>query len=139
MGDQPVGWRSLTNGTSGQVLTSNGSGGFGGPLTVGTDLLCSWQRTSAGYIDVYPPNDTTHPVGWQAPAIRSTQVRLVLPSADQPDRFSLRDSEWQSSSVHVYVDDDSGDLMTYPSGTGIAAGIRRRILGHYVERRNDGW
>ena len=109
-----------TNGTSGQVLTSNGGGGFGTPLTVGTDLLAPGSGTSAGYIDVYPPNDTTHPVGWQAPATRSTQVRLVLPSADPAGQVLTCATPSGSPPVSACTWTSAGGSMTYPSGTGIA-------------------
>ena len=84
------------------------------------NVLKVGDPTSAGSIDLYPPNDTTHPIGWQAPATRSTQVRLVLPSADPSGQVLTCATPSGSPPVSACTWTSAGGSMTYPSGTGIA-------------------
>ena len=46
------------------------------------NVLTVGSPAAAGYLDLYPPTDATNSAGFQAPATRSTKLRLVLPSAD---------------------------------------------------------
>ena len=47
-----------------------------------SDVLKTGDPATAAFIDLYPPSDSANSAGFQAPATRSTKLRMQLPSAD---------------------------------------------------------
>lgn len=76
--------------------------------------------TTAGYVELYPPNDAVDAFVLKAPSSRATKLTLLVPSGD-PTSGQVISCGTPSAGVSTCSwAANGGGSMVYPSGTGVA-------------------